>query len=431
MRRFVFLAAPLIRPRTLYCALSTVSRSNSRKFDSRPPPRDPVSRPRPTRAGGPLTSPSASAATRNADPPPPSNEALVSLHPSLRVLSADGENLGVLPSAEGLSRARAAGLDLVLINGAAAPPVARIASFAEMWRKKKTAEKERKKAAGDAARRSKLKEVRFTARTAPHDLAQKMARVTGFLREGHPVRVSVNYSESGAAAREEPARREMLAAVARAVAEAGVGFCDASGVDAARALQALFTPTKSARGAALWEPLFELLKKPSVRRRKREEGEDGGGEPAAAVAAAAAQPGNEPATAAAAAAAAPAAAAPAVPSKPTGAQTLYQQTRGAYTGRYAGFVPSAALGGSGGGGGGGARPPPPPAVVVVPTAKTLMRRFAQPEAGVTVAKLKKGRSNTRARGDDSDLEGGGDGLGGGDDDDGGGAREGRRRRGRG
>jgi translation initiation factor IF-3 len=400
-------AAHLGAPPNLCCALSVAARGA--RFE-KPPQRDPVSRPRPTRAGGPLTSPSLAAATRGAAPVVPANAALADAHPSLRVIGAGGENLGVMPSAEGLSRARDAGLDLVLVNGAATPPVARIASLVELRKKQRAAEKDKRRADGEAARRSKMKEVRLTARTAPHDLAQKVSRVADFLRAGHPVQVSLRFSEGSAAAREEPARREALEAVARAVAEGGFGFCDASSVAGGKTLQALFTPTKAAKPAALWEPLWALLKKPSVRRAAgEEEGGGGGGGGDGGGAGAPPPPPPQPLR-------------QALPPPPAAPQTLFQQTRGAYTGKYAGFVPAAALAAAK-----SPAPPPPLTTAIVPGAKTLMRRFASPDAGVTVAKLKvSSKSSSLKAALDSDD---GD-LGGGDDEDGSAGRSGGRRRGR-
>jgi hypothetical protein len=85
---------------------------------------------------------------------------------------------------------------------------------------------------------------------AEHDLDVKTAKVIEFLREGRQVRVSVSYTLS-AWMQEEPARRDVMARVARKVAAAGVGFCDASSIRGEGAsLHALFNPAATPRSAA-------------------------------------------------------------------------------------------------------------------------------------------------------------------------------------
>ena len=106
------------------------------------------------------------------------------------------------------------------------------------------------------------------------------------------------------------------------------------------------------------------------------------------------------------------------------AQTLFAATKGAYTGKYAGFVPPSATAAA------AAKAAPAPApqpLSIVPRAHTLMRRFAQPEAGGSVAKLKpsKAARSSSAAGVDFEAAGEPD-LGGGFDDDG--PSRGRRKR---
>ena len=47
----------------------------------------------------------------------------------IRVISADGEQLGIMSSAEALEKAYAADLDLVMISPTAKPPVCRIMDY--------------------------------------------------------------------------------------------------------------------------------------------------------------------------------------------------------------------------------------------------------------------------------------------------------------
>ena len=49
--------------------------------------------------------------------------------PELRVVTAEGENLGVITTDKALTEAKARGLDLILISPTAVPPVAKIMDY--------------------------------------------------------------------------------------------------------------------------------------------------------------------------------------------------------------------------------------------------------------------------------------------------------------
>ncbi|MDO8408384.1 MAG: translation initiation factor IF-3, partial [bacterium] len=79
----------------------------------------------------------------------------------LRVIGAQGENLGILPISEALVAAKAAGLDLIEISPQAVPPVAKIADYGkfEYERGKK------EKAVRAKAKVSETKEVQIKVGT--------------------------------------------------------------------------------------------------------------------------------------------------------------------------------------------------------------------------------------------------------------------------
>jgi translation initiation factor IF-3 len=183
--------------------------------------------------------------------------------PEVRVIDADGRtNLGVLPLADALRAAAAKQLDLVVFAPAASPPVCRIVSLAELLRQRGKEQEEAEEEAKAAARERKVKEVRLTARTDAHDLGVKAGKVIDFLRQGSAVKVSVSFTLS-AWLREEPDRRDVFAQVVRRVAEAGVGFCDASGLAGqGPVLSGLFTPVNAPRAAADWERTLTRLASP-------------------------------------------------------------------------------------------------------------------------------------------------------------------------
>lgn len=105
----------------------------------------------------------------------------------LRVIGAQGENLGVLPLAEALKAARAAGLDLIEISPSAVPPVAKIADYGrfEYERSKK------EKAVRAKAKTSETKEVQIKVGTGENDMLLKAKKAAEWLAEGHRVRAEL------------------------------------------------------------------------------------------------------------------------------------------------------------------------------------------------------------------------------------------------
>jgi translation initiation factor IF-3 len=105
----------------------------------------------------------------------------------LRVIGADGEQLGVMDSEEALRRAGEAGLDLVEVAPGSRPPVCRIMDYG---RYKYEQKKKSGKSKGHAAT---LKEVKLRPRTDDHDLGFKLKNIRRFLMEGDKVKVTVMY----------------------------------------------------------------------------------------------------------------------------------------------------------------------------------------------------------------------------------------------
>jgi translation initiation factor IF-3 len=105
----------------------------------------------------------------------------------LRVIGASGENLGVLPLAEALQAAKAAGLDLIEISPLAMPPVAKISDYGkfEYERSKK------EKAVKAKAKISETKEVQIKVGTGDHDMMLKAKKAAEWLAEGHRVRAEL------------------------------------------------------------------------------------------------------------------------------------------------------------------------------------------------------------------------------------------------
>jgi translation initiation factor IF-3 len=116
------------------------------------------------------------------------NERIYAL--SLRVLDAEGKQIGVLSKFEALEAARSQGLDLVEIAPMAKPPVAKIVDFKKFLyqeEKKKREEKKKTKA-------SETKEVRLGPFMSDNDLGVMTRRAREFLENGDKVRLVVFFS---------------------------------------------------------------------------------------------------------------------------------------------------------------------------------------------------------------------------------------------
>ncbi|HSW77566.1 MAG TPA: translation initiation factor IF-3 [Candidatus Chromulinivoraceae bacterium] len=107
----------------------------------------------------------------------------------LRVVSADGTQLGIMSRAEALKAAEEAGVDLVEISPEAAPPVAKIVDWGKyQYQKMKEQQKNRK-----SSKASELKQMRFGLKIGSGDLDIKLRKIRGFLTAGHKVRIQIFY----------------------------------------------------------------------------------------------------------------------------------------------------------------------------------------------------------------------------------------------
>jgi translation initiation factor IF-3 len=104
----------------------------------------------------------------------------------VRLIDEKGEQVGVVPTEEALSRAQKAQLDLVEVSPRARPPVCKIMDYGKFkydQRKKEQQQNTRKQA--------QLKELRVRPKTSDHDLGVKLRKARGFLEEGHKVLFNV------------------------------------------------------------------------------------------------------------------------------------------------------------------------------------------------------------------------------------------------
>jgi translation initiation factor IF-3 len=107
----------------------------------------------------------------------------------LRVIAADGEQLGIMELEVALAAADAAGLDLVEVAPLARPPVVRIMDFGKFkFEQAKMARQARKK-----QHVIQLKEVKFRPGIDEHDFETKVRHARRFLEEGNKVKVTLMF----------------------------------------------------------------------------------------------------------------------------------------------------------------------------------------------------------------------------------------------
>ena len=107
----------------------------------------------------------------------------------VRVVTDDGEQLGVMSTDAALEKAYALGLDLVLIAPSAVPPVCRIMDYGKYRYERDKREKEAKK----KQQTVDVKEIQLSCRIDTHDFNTKANNAIRFLKAGDKVRVVLSF----------------------------------------------------------------------------------------------------------------------------------------------------------------------------------------------------------------------------------------------
>ena len=105
----------------------------------------------------------------------------------MRVIGAEGEQIGILPRADALALAREVGLDLVEVAAAADPPVVRIMDFGKF----KYEQQQKKKEAKKNQTIIQVKEIKVRPKTDDHDYETKLRHIRRFLQDGDRCKVTV------------------------------------------------------------------------------------------------------------------------------------------------------------------------------------------------------------------------------------------------
>ncbi len=106
----------------------------------------------------------------------------------VRLIGAEGEQLGVTPTAEALQQAENLNMDLVLISNQE-PPVAKIMDYTKFMFEQKKKQKEAKKKQTIV----ELKEVRLSPVIDKNDFDTKLRQALKFIEKGAKVKVSIRF----------------------------------------------------------------------------------------------------------------------------------------------------------------------------------------------------------------------------------------------
>ena len=133
----------------------------------------------------------------------------------MRLVDADGKQLGIKPLPEALQIAREQDLDLVEVAAQSDPPVCRIMDYAKFkYDTAQRAKESRRKTVNTS-----IKEMKYRLKIGPGDFETKTRQVARFLGEGHKVKITIMFRGREV---ERPAfGRTLLERIAEAVAEVG------------------------------------------------------------------------------------------------------------------------------------------------------------------------------------------------------------------
>lgn len=109
--------------------------------------------------------------------------------PEIRLIGADGTQIGVVKTREALEMAEEAGMDLVEIQPTAEPPVCRLMDYGKFRfdQKKKLNEAKKKQ------KQVQIKEIKFRPGTDEGDYQVKLRNLTRFLNEGDKAKVTMRF----------------------------------------------------------------------------------------------------------------------------------------------------------------------------------------------------------------------------------------------
>ncbi len=103
----------------------------------------------------------------------------------IRLIGANGEQLGIIPTAQAMDMAREAQLDLVEVSATERPPVCKIMDYGK-FRYQQSRKQHKTK-----VHQQKVKEIRVRPKTGEHDIDTKLSQARKFLEHKDKILLKV------------------------------------------------------------------------------------------------------------------------------------------------------------------------------------------------------------------------------------------------
>lgn len=161
--------------------------------------------------------------------------------PEVRLIGADGEQLGIVATDQAMRMAQAEGVDLVEVASNARPPVCRLMDYGKF----KYMQKKRQQEAKRSATHIEVKEVKFRPKTEKHDFETKMAHARRFLEQGNRLKVTIMFRGREMAFSE--AQRGRLEEIARLLSD--IAVLDVPPKMEGRTMSMMVNPKRGVRAA--------------------------------------------------------------------------------------------------------------------------------------------------------------------------------------
>ncbi|MCA8991634.1 MAG: translation initiation factor IF-3 [Planctomycetaceae bacterium] len=155
----------------------------------------------------------------------------------IRVVDAEGNMLGEMPTADAIRMAEDADMDLVEVSPDAKPPVCRIMDYKKIQYEKK------KKSAGPKQHKTQLKQIRIRAKIGQHDIDVKVQKAREFLERRDKVKFNVMFR--GRENAHHDRGRELLEQIIQQLADVST-VEQSPRMESGRMMSALLTPGKTA-----------------------------------------------------------------------------------------------------------------------------------------------------------------------------------------
>jgi translation initiation factor IF-3 len=158
--------------------------------------------------------------------------------PQVRLIGADGEQLGIVETSEALRRAQDADLDLVEVAANSKPPVTRMLDYS----KYKYEQEQKQKQARKHQQQVNIREIKLRPKIATHDYDTKKGHVERFLKHGDKVKVTIMFRGR------EQAHPERGRALLQKLHEdlGGLGTIETAPLQEGRNMSMLLAPSKEA-----------------------------------------------------------------------------------------------------------------------------------------------------------------------------------------